>query len=84
MSWIKVIGEAEAEGALRAVYARCREEMRAGEEIPDITQISSLDPPAMEAHIALYESLMEGPGDLSHVERETIALAVSSANGCHY
>jgi alkylhydroperoxidase family enzyme len=58
--------------------------MRAGEEISNIIQISSLDPTAMEAHIALYESLMEGPSDLSHIERETIALAVSSANGCHY
>lgn len=84
MSWIKVIGEAEAEGALRAVYARCREEMRAGEEIDNITKISSLDPSTMEAHSALYESLMEGQGELSHAERETIAVAVSSANGCHY
>jgi alkylhydroperoxidase family enzyme len=84
MPWIKVIGEAEAEGALRAVYARCREEMRAGEEIDNVTKISSLDPATMEAHNALYDSLMEGPGDLPHVERETIAVAVSSANGCHY
>jgi alkylhydroperoxidase family enzyme len=38
----------------------------------------------MRLHYELYVELMRGPGPLSRVQREMIAVAVSSANHCHY
>jgi alkylhydroperoxidase family enzyme len=35
-------------------------------------------------HYDLYRELMHGPGPLSRIQREMIAVAVSAANGCHY
>ena len=44
----------------------------------------SLNPAALEAHLALYRTIMFGESPLSRVEREAIAVAVSAANDCHY
>lgn len=38
----------------------------------------------MQLHIDLYRELMYGPSPLSRAQREMIATAVSSANGCRY
>jgi len=46
--------------------------------------VHSLAPQTLTAHLELYKRLMFGPSDLSREEREMIAVAVSSANGCHY
>jgi alkylhydroperoxidase family enzyme len=47
-------------------------------------QIHSLNPKALAAHDALYLSAMAGTGSLRKVERELIALLVSSINKCDY
>ena len=39
---------------------------------------------AQEAHVLLYRTILFGPSGLSRVERETLAVAVSAANDCHY
>ncbi|MBD0338216.1 MAG: carboxymuconolactone decarboxylase family protein [Thermoleophilia bacterium] len=44
----------------------------------------SLNPAALEAHLALYRTIMFGESPLSRTEREAIAVAVSAANDCHY
>jgi alkylhydroperoxidase family enzyme len=44
----------------------------------------SLNPAAVEAHLALYRTIMFGESPLSRAEREAIAVAVSAANDCHY
>ena len=44
----------------------------------------SLNPAAMRAHITLYRTIMFGESPLSRVEREAMAVAVSTANACHY
>jgi alkylhydroperoxidase family enzyme len=38
----------------------------------------------MRLHYDLYRELMRGPGPLTRVQREMIAVRVSAANGCHY
>jgi hypothetical protein len=38
----------------------------------------------MSAHLALYRELMFGQSELSRIDREVIAVAVSSLNDCHY
>ncbi len=55
--------------------------------VPDsdnILRISAVHPAAMKAHFDLYRSLMHGEGPLTRVQREVLAVAVSSWNGCHY
>lgn len=44
----------------------------------------SLNPAAMNAHLALYRTIMFGDSPLTRAEREAIAVAVSAANDCHY
>jgi alkylhydroperoxidase family enzyme len=64
---------------------RCWVEIAAdAEELPNVLASHSLNAPALQAHRALYRTLMFGPSGLSRVEREAIAVAVSAANGCHY
>jgi alkylhydroperoxidase family enzyme len=81
VSWIKVIEEGEAEGPLREAYAAVRGARR---EVANILKIHSVSPAAMSAHLELYQRLMFGASELTRVERETIAVAVSALNACHY
>ena len=50
----------------------------------NILRISTIHPEALQAHLALYRTLVKGPSPLSRVRREMIAVAVSALNGCHY
>lgn len=50
----------------------------------NILRIHSLNPPSGEAHHRLYRTLMHGRSELTRVQREMIAVVVSSLNGCHY
>jgi len=53
-------------------------------KIANILKVHSLDPVALNAHMALYVHLMFGESGLSREERELIAVAVSVANSCRY
>ena len=81
MSWIKVIEEGQAEAPLREAYAGVR---GARSEVANILKIHSVSPAAMSAHLELYRRLMFGPSDLTRAECETLAVAVSAVNACHY
>lgn len=81
MSWIKVIEEDHADGPLRWAYAAVR---AARGRVANIHKIHSVSPGAMSAHLELYRRLMFGPSELTRAERETLAVAVSAANACHY
>jgi len=81
MPWIKVIDEEKAEGELKEIYREIREKRG---KIANIVKIHSLNPSAMKAHIDLYITLMFGKSGLSRVEREMIAVVVSTLNECEY
>ena len=81
MAWIRVIDEADADGDLQRAYT---EVASSRGRVANILKIHSIHPAVMTAHLALYRELMFGPSELSRPERELIALAVSSINGCHY
>jgi len=81
MAWIRTIDPEEAGEALRAVYERV---ISSRGKLSDIMRVQSLAPRAMAAHLDLYLALLFGPGPLSRAEREAIAVAVSTANGCEY
>lgn len=50
----------------------------------NILRIHGVHSRTMRLHYDLYLELMRGPGPLSRVQREMIAVAVSATNGCHY
>jgi alkylhydroperoxidase family enzyme len=81
MAWIRVIDEPDADGELREAYGRVAS---ARGRVANILKVHSLSPGAMTGHLGLYRHLMFGRSDLSRRERETIAVAVSAANACHY
>lgn len=49
-----------------------------------IIQVHSIHPRVMRLHFELYVELMRGPGPLTRVQREMVAVVVSGINGCHY
>lgn len=81
MAWIDVIPEEEASAELKAAYDHV-----AGTRgrVGNIIKIHSVSPAAMLAHLRLYVELMFGASELTRAERETLAVAVSAANECHY
>lgn len=82
MAWIKIIDEANAEGKLKSLYNRIGG--RTGDNVANILKVHSLHPEALESHLNLYETMMFGPSGLSRIQREIIAVVVSSANECEY
>ncbi len=81
MAFITVVDEPDAGEALRRAYDAVGS---ARGRVANILKIHSLAPGTMLAHLGLYREVMFGRSELSRTEREMIAVAVSSANGCHY
>ena len=67
--------------AMQAYFDKCSEKLGF---IPNVLQAYSFDVPKLETFVALYNDLMLAPSGLSKLEREMIAVAVSSANRCYY
>ncbi|MCA1573813.1 MAG: carboxymuconolactone decarboxylase family protein [Acidobacteria bacterium] len=81
MAWIKVIREAEATGELKRLYEQMTEP-RGG--VDNILKIHSLNPASLRTHFEFYKTLMRGASGLSRIQREMIAVVVSSVNHCVY
>ena len=82
MAWIETTREDEWDGDLAEMYGKVVD--RGHNRVDNIMQIHSLDPAAMDGHLAVYNAAMSGTKTLRKVERELIALVVSDINGCHY
>jgi alkylhydroperoxidase family enzyme len=54
------------------------------EGMDNVLTSHSLNRQALDAHLALYRTIMFGPSELSRAEREAMAVCVSAANNCHY
>ncbi len=55
--------------------------------VPDtdnIIQVHSVHPKVMKLHYELYLELMHSDSPLNRIEREMVAILVSSINDCHY
>ena len=81
MSWIKIVPPEEAEGDLRRAYATAGASRG---RVANILAVHGVRPKVLEAHLDLYREVMFGESELSRAERETVAVAVSSANECFY
>ena len=52
--------------------------------VPNVLKAYAFDMAKLEAFVAMYNDLMLAPSGLSKLEREMIAVAVSSQNRCYY
>jgi len=53
-------------------------------DMDNIVQVHGVNSEAMKRHFDLYITLMRKRSPLSRIQREEIAVAVSSVNECHY
>jgi uncharacterized peroxidase-related enzyme len=66
---------------LRALFALCTEKLGI---VPNVLRAYSLRPQKLRNFVAMYNELMLAPSGLSKLEREMVAVVVSSANRCYY
>jgi uncharacterized peroxidase-related enzyme len=67
--------------AMEAYFKKCQEKLGF---VPNVLAAYAFDMAKLEAFVAMYNDLMLGPSGLSKLEREMIAVAVSSVNRCYY
>ena len=72
---------AEPTPQMRAYFDKCREKIGF---VPNVLSSYAHDMAKLEAFAAFYNDLMLAPSGLSKLEREMIAVAVSSENHCFY
>jgi alkylhydroperoxidase family enzyme len=81
-AWIETIDAEDADDELRELYDAARDP-RTG-ELDNVLKVHGLHPQSLRDHLQLYRTSMYGRGGLTRVERELIAVVVSSLNECHY
>src|SRR5690349_10203031 len=67
--------------AMQAYFEKCQEKLGF---VPNVLLAYAFDNAKLEAFAAFYNDLMLAPSGLSKLEREMIAVAVSSQNRCYY
>jgi uncharacterized peroxidase-related enzyme len=67
--------------AMQAYFKKCEEKLGF---VPNVLLAYAFDNAKLETFAAFYNDLMLGPSGLSKLEREMIAVAVSSQNRCYY
>jgi uncharacterized peroxidase-related enzyme len=81
---ISKLGVPEAAGLdkdLQVVWKKAAEKLGL---VPNVLQSYSLRPKRLRNFMAMYNELMLSPSGLSKLEREMVAVVVSSANRCYY
>jgi uncharacterized peroxidase-related enzyme len=67
--------------AMQAYFAKCQEKLGF---VPNVLLAYAFDNAKLEAFAAMYNDLMLAPSGLTKLEREMIAVVVSSVNRCYY
>jgi uncharacterized peroxidase-related enzyme len=67
--------------AMAAYFKKCEEKLGF---VPNVLKAYAFDMTKLETFVAMYNDLMLGPSGVSKLEREMIAVAVSSQNRCYY
>jgi uncharacterized peroxidase-related enzyme len=75
------LAPAALSAANAAYFAKCEEKLG---YVPNVLAAYAHDDAKLSAFAALYNDLMLAPSGLSKLEREMIAVAVSSVNRCYY
>jgi uncharacterized peroxidase-related enzyme len=66
---------------MAAYFAKCEEKLGF---VPNVLKAYGFDMAKLTAFVGMYNDLMLAPSGLSKLEREMIAVAVSSHNRCYY
>jgi uncharacterized peroxidase-related enzyme len=67
--------------AMEGYFDKCQEKLGF---VPNVLAAYAFDNAKLEPFVAMYNDLMLAPSGLSKLEREMIAVAVSSHNKCYY
>jgi uncharacterized peroxidase-related enzyme len=67
--------------AMESYFRKCQDKLGF---VPNVLVAYAFDTVKLEAFVAMYNDLMLGESGLSKLEREMIAVAVSSQNRCYY
>jgi uncharacterized peroxidase-related enzyme len=67
--------------AMQGYFDKCQEKLGF---VPNVLAAYAFDNAKLEPFVAMYNDLMLAPSGLSKLEREMIAVAVSSHNKCYY
>jgi uncharacterized peroxidase-related enzyme len=73
--------QAKLSPAMAAYFKKCQDKLGF---VPNVLAAYAFDMAKLEAFVAMYNDLMLGECGLSKLEREMIAVAVSSQNRCYY
>ena len=73
--------QAKLTPAMAAYFKKCQDRLGF---VPNVLIAYAFDMPKLETFVAMYNDLMLGDSGLSKLEREMIAVAVSSQNRCYY
>jgi uncharacterized peroxidase-related enzyme len=73
--------QAELSDSTKAYFAKCEEKLGL---IPNVLLSYAFDEKKLRAFTEMYNDLMLGDSGLTKLEREMIAVAVSSVNHCYY
>lgn len=73
--------ETELSAAMTAYFAKCDDKLGM---VPNVLKAYAFNTGKLEAFVAFYNDLMLGASNLSKLDRELIAVAVSSINNCYY
>jgi uncharacterized peroxidase-related enzyme len=75
------LGPAKPSPAMQVYFQKCQDMLGF---VPNVLVAYAFDTVKLEAFAAMYNDLMLAPSGLSKLEREMIAVAVSSQNRCYY
>src|ERR1700758_4495796 len=81
ISALPVPEPARLDADIQAVYQKCREKLGL---VPNVLRAYSFHPQKLRNFMTMYNELMLGDSKLSKLEREMVAVVVSSANRCYY
>lgn len=73
--------DVEPSDPTKAYFAKCEEKLGL---VPNVLRAYAFDDKKLRAFTDMYNDLMLGDSGLSKLEREMIAVAVSSINQCYY
>ena len=75
------LAQTELSDATKAYFAKCEEKLGL---VPNVLKAYAFDEKKLRAFTDTYNDLMLGESGLSKLEREMIAVVVSSVNHCYY
>ena len=78
---LDILDDAEPSEATRAYFDKCEEKLGL---VPNVLRSYAFDDKKLRAFTDMYNDLMLGASGLTKLEREMIAVAVSSVNHCYY